>query len=227
MRLLSRRSILLSLLPLSFIPFGTAQATTFVPLTVAQQSAKADVIVTATVASVDYGTSPYGYPITSVSLLVEQTLRGSVRGTTVLLGLAGGYVGEAFDDFGDPRPTVGERVLLFGRSVNDGGKVLMLGGPQSLFFESEGVATDAAKNPIIDPGCEGTRLIARPASVSPRGETDAREDGIKWVTPNDRIFVEEPTSHGLPWAAFLGHVADCVARQPASAGSSNAVGGEE
>lgn len=195
-----------------------AHATTYEPLTLAQQSAVAPVIVEARITKTRYRVLDDGYPVREILLEPIRAIRLSDATRELWLGLPGGYDrdggwwGEGYPEF-----DTGQVLLVFARPKKDG-VLITVGGPQSFFVQGQrkgdSIARDADGNPIVDDGCKTSPLIARPEDQAPIGEVRGGEDGLPAITPSDRMFVADPTALALAWTDFSDQVAECVASNP-------------
>ena len=143
---ISKSRLLLPLLAVLLVPL-TAGATTVPQVDLATQIDRADLIFIGTVVSAEaVPTGDGNFAFTYVTFDVNETVKGTTRGRTVTLRVAGGDVGvNAFDVGGAPRFAAGGQHLLFVEG-ND-----RLGVPLVGWFwgKLDVVADPASKRPIL------------------------------------------------------------------------------
>lgn len=197
------RALFASLLLVGIAP---AMASTLKPTTLAERRDAADLIVEATVASVEAIVLDDGYPITEYELSVTRTIGGVLRTDAAeRLRLPGGMKDGVLMAEGSPQLAVGATLLLVGRRDRVG-TLLLVSGKPSLFIADEldtstAVATDADGNPVVEVDCLLGVTIARPADQAP---ADIAAAGL------DRVFVDDPRAVGLPWTRFTDRMAACL-----------------
>jgi hypothetical protein len=170
------------------------------------QAAEAEDILVGTVRSHTSLVLDDGYPITEYEVIRDGSPIGDSLDSGVTLRLPGGFVKESWQNEGYPLLGEGTRLLVFGRYGRDG-VFLLLGGPQSLFYSLDygalSLAMSGLGDPIVEPKCVGSILVARPLSETPVGD-----DGKH--APTDRIFVEQPYDYGEDWDSFIDSVSECL-----------------
>jgi hypothetical protein len=190
------------------------------------------VIVEATVARIDAEVvEEDGFPLTMLRLEVHTVLRGNVPSGHLTFGLPGGYVDGVFYGIPGVGDVIreGDRLIVVGDAVNET-DIQMLSGPKSIYRNTLSVvgdiATDYDGNPIVEVGCTGADLIARPSEQAPATDEGGRpQTDLLGVVPLNRLFVDQPELLGLPWPDFVDRVRACVDAQTASADSQTELGG--
>lgn len=170
------------------------------------QAAEAEDILVGTVRSSTSLVLEDGYPITEYEIVRDVSPTGDGLDSSTTLRLPGGFVKGSWQNEGYPLLDEGTRLLVFGRYGRDG-VFLLLSGPQSLFYSFDygdlSLAISGLGDPIVEPKCVGSIVVARPLRETPIGD-----DGKH--APNDRVFVEQPYEYGEDWDSFIVSVTECL-----------------
>ncbi|MEQ1508274.1 MAG: hypothetical protein ABMB14_38945, partial [Myxococcota bacterium] len=205
-----------------------AHASSWFRQTIAEQASTSAVVAVGTVSRIDIRTLDDGCSLTQLRMTVDRVLRGSVSSGRITVVLPGARIdGQWTGAVGIPEASVGDTLLVFGAPMTDT-EVQMAAGPQSVFrllrTGAVEIAADFEGNPVVDPGCDQDRVIARPMDQAPALDDRSTAEATPAV-PLDRVFVSQPESVGLDWTLFVDQIAACVATQPASDLASTDVGG--
>ncbi len=147
---------------------GTARATVVVPLTLAQQVQRADLVVRATVGAQHSAYVPArGAILTWTTLRVTETLKGQAPSTLLLRQMGG--VANGMEEMvpGDAHLSQGQDVLVF--LHREGGTVFLLALAQSCYFVDQAtgrVHRDLSELTFAALGQTGMRLSRAPSQTS-------------------------------------------------------------